>query len=110
MRILSSVAEHRSIPRLRSDAAVALEMLAQQPHVPAIGTECYVEGIANKRHRSNNALDRHIGKHAQEQAARHSQPICLVEQKRGKGGGGDIADAGNEPKNGLYPVPDISAG
>ena len=57
---------------MSSKLAGALEMLSQQPDVPAIGTESHVKGIAEERHRADDFLSGHIGEHAQEQVARYA--------------------------------------
>ena len=50
-------------------AAFALQVIAQQPHIAAIGAPEDVEKVAGDRHCPDKAVDRDIAEHAGDQVA-----------------------------------------
>ncbi len=76
-------------------------MLAQEPHVAAVGAPGDVEHVAGDGNGADHAFDHHVADHAQQQRARHAEPLRLEQQPAGERRGHHVADTGHQAKNGL---------
>ena len=53
---------------------------------------------------------RHVGDHAREEMPRRAEPVGFVDQIGRECGGDRVADAGNQPDDGVGAEPDVGAG
>ena len=84
-------------------------MLPQQRHVAAVGAPHHVKGVAEERHRADDAVDRDIGQHPGDQMARCAELAGLAHDVKRDHGGDRITDAGNEADHRVEAETDIGS-
>ncbi len=84
-------------------------MLSQQRHVAAIGAPHHVKGVAEERHRADDAIDRDIGQHPRDQMTGRAELAGLAYDVKRNQGGDRVTDAGDEADHRVEAETDIGS-
>jgi hypothetical protein len=84
-------------------------MPPQQRHVAAVGTKHHVKGVAEERHRADDAIDRDIGQHPRDQMTGRTELARLSNDVKRNQSGNRIADTGDESDHRVEAETDIGS-